>query len=51
MRYTAERGDWWEPAIDRSAAARRRRGKALDQWIGGIPRLAVAIVTERGGDG
>lgn len=44
MRYAAERGVWWEPTADQSAAACRRQDQALARWIGGIPRLAAAIV-------
>ena len=43
MRYATGRGVWWEPSADQSAAACRRRDKALARWIGGIPRLAAAI--------
>jgi hypothetical protein len=47
MRYTAERGTWWEPG-DLKAAALRHRAKSLAQWVGGLPRLSVAIVEETG---
>jgi hypothetical protein len=43
MRYATGRGVWRKPSAGQSAAACRRRDKALARRIGGIPRLAAAI--------
>ena len=46
MRYTAERGIWWEPVAGWSAAKRQRAEQSIARWIRSLPRLAVAIVGE-----
>lgn len=48
MRYTAERGVWWEPSADQSPTAYTRREQILTKWLTRNPRLAVAVISQPG---
>lgn len=43
MHYSTERGVWWGPAEEWTAADHRRHERVVDDWVRRQPRLAVAV--------
>ena len=51
MRYTRERGVWWEPGYEPGSAAWRRTERSLTRWVTSMPRIAVAVTELAGQPG